>query len=170
MTLRAFYLLSVWLHIVVAAIWVGGMVFLALVLVPAIRRPEYQHLAAGLVRWTGTRFRTVGWVCLGLLVLTGGINLAVRGVRWGDLWSAPFWQGSFGRALGIKLLLVAMILMMSAWHDFVIGPQAAAALQGDPASPEATGSRSRARWFGRLNLGLSLLVVALGVMLVRGGF
>lgn len=163
-----FYLLSVWLHILAAGVWIGGMVFLALVLVPVTRHPEYQGVAASLVHWTGVRFRWVGWVCLVLLLLSGTFNLAYRGFGWADVWNRQIFQGPFGRPLGIKLLLVAVILLISAFHDFLIGPQATALWQANPASPEARRLRHQASWIGRLNLLLALVVVALGVALVRG--
>ncbi|MFQ5795545.1 MAG: hypothetical protein ACE5JP_10915 [Candidatus Bipolaricaulia bacterium] len=74
--MHVLYLLSVWLHILAAAIWIGGMVFLALILVPVTRRPEHRGIAVSLIHWTGVRFRWVGWICLGLLLLSGIFNLA----------------------------------------------------------------------------------------------
>lgn len=166
--MRALYLLSVWLHILSAVVWIGGMVFLALVLVPVIRRTEYRGIAASLIHWTGARFRWVGWVSLLLLILTGTINLTFRGFGWMDLKSGRIFQGPFGQILGIKLLLVALILVLSVLHDFIIGPLATASWQTNPASAEAMRLRHQAGWLGRLNLLLALVVVALGIMLVRG--
>jgi putative copper resistance protein D len=166
--MRFFYVLSVWLHILAAATWLGGMLFLALAVVPLLRRPEYQGIAAPLVHWLGVRFRWVGWICLGLLVLSGTFNLIYRGYGWDDVWSGRLWQGPFGQALGIKLFLVAVILVLSAVHDFRIGPRATALWQANPASAEARRLRRQASWIGRLNLILALIVVALAVILVRG--
>lgn len=167
--MRTLYLLSVWLHILAAAVWIGGMLFLALVLVPALRRPTYRGTAQRLIYETGLRFRAVGWTALALLVLSGVFNLTFRGYTWDDLWAGGLWQGPFGRTLALKLVLVAFILALTALHDFVLGPRASARLMEDPDSPEARRLRLRASWIGRLNLLLSLLVLALAVALVRGG-
>lgn len=163
------HLFFVWLHVVAAAVWIGGMLFLALVLVPVVRREEYREHAARLVHLTGTRFSRVGWVCLGVLVASGFVNLWFRGIGWAALVNAGFWTSPFGRVLGIKLLLVATILALSAWHDFGVGPRATAAWQADPTSAEAGRLRRMASWFGRLNLLLALAVVGLAAALVRGG-
>ena len=158
----------VWLHILAAAVWLGGMVFLALVLVPVVRRPEYREHASRLVHLTGVRFRTVGWVCLGALVVTGFANLWYRGIGWAALSNAGFWTTPFGSLLGWKLLVVAVILALSAYHDFSVGPRATAAGQADPGSAPALRLRRQASWMGRLNLLLALAAMALGVLLVRG--
>jgi len=165
---HAFYLLSIWVHILAASVWMGGMVFLVLILVPAIRQPRYSGIAASLIRWTALRFRWVGWICLGLLLLSGTFSLAYRGFGWTDLWDGKLWQGSFGRILGVKLLLVAVIFVASAFHDFAIGPRATELWQQNPGSAKALRLRRQAAWLGRVNLLLALVVVALGVMLVRG--
>jgi len=167
--MRALYLLSVWLHILAAIIWIGGTIFIVLVLVPATRLPAYRDIAPGLIQWTGARFRLIGWICLGVLILSGVFNLAYRGFGWADVWSGRLWQGPFGRTLGIKLLLVAVILVFSALHDFVIGPRARAMWQTNPGAPETLRLRRQAGWIGRINLLLALIVVALAVALVRGG-
>jgi putative copper export protein len=166
--MHAFYLLSIWLHILAAATWIGGMLFLVLVLVPVVRRQDYREVAAPLVHRVGVRFRWVGWICLGLLILSGVFNLIYRGVTWADVATGQLWRSPFGQALGLKLFLVATILLISAAHDFIIGPRATALWQADPAAPAAQRLRRQAGWLGRLNLLLALAVVALGVILVRG--
>jgi uncharacterized membrane protein len=166
--MRGVYLLSVWLHIMAAIVWVGGTIFLVVVLVPAIRRPAFGGIASALIRSTALRFRWVGWVCFCIFVLTGVVNLLARGIGLRELRETIFWQGSFGRTLAIKLILVAAILLISAFHDFFLGPRAAAAWDADPASAETLRLRRQAVQLGRLNLLLALVVIVLGVMLVRG--
>lgn len=164
------YLFSVWLHIFSAAVWIGGMVFLAAVLVPVTRRPEYRGVAASLFHLTGLRFRWVGWVCIALLLLTGTFNLFFRGFGWADLWSGRLWEGSFGHALAIKLLFVMVISLLSVLHDFLIGPRATRLWQANPGSTDAQRLRRQASLIGRANLLLALATVALGTLLVRGFF
>ncbi len=168
--MKALYLFSVWLHILAAMVWIGGMVFLVVVLVPFIRQPAYRSIAAPLIRWAGLRFRLVGWLCFGILLLSGIFNLAYRGISWGLLGTAQFWQSFFGHILALKLFLVVLIFLISALHDFLIGPKAGALMQGNPMAPETQRLRRQAGLLGRINLLLALIVVALGVMLVRGWF
>ena len=158
----------VWLHILAAAVWLGGMVFLGLVLVPVVRRPEYREHASRLVHLTGIRVRTVGWMCLVLLVGTGFANLMLRGIGWAALSNTGFWASPFGILLGCKLVIVAAVLALSAYHDFGVGPRATAAGQADPGSTRAQRLRRQASWMGRMNLLLALAAVAFGVLLVRG--
>lgn len=166
--MHAIYLFSVWLHILAAIAWIGGMIFLVLILVPTIRRPEYQDIRASLIHWIGIRFRWVGWICLILLLLSGIFNLIYRGFSWKDLQDDSFWQSSFNRILAVKLLLVVLILLFSVLHDFIIGPRATILWRANSASSGAIRLRRQAGWLGRLILLLALFVVALGIMLVRG--
>lgn len=163
------YLLLVWLHIVSAIIWIGGMTFLALVLIPVTREKIYRHISADLIEKTGVRFRLIGWICLVLLIISGTANLYYRGIGWNKLASSQFWGGSFGYTLGIKLILVTIILMLGALHDFVIGPKATSLWRENSQSPQAQHWRRWASWFGRINLLLALTVLFLAVVLVRGG-
>lgn len=167
--MRTLYLLSVWIHVVSAIVWIGGSVFLALVLVPATRQPEHRGVTAGIVGWTGRRLRTIGWVCFGLFIVTGTFNLGFRGYTWGDLFDGSLFAGPFGETLAIKLIIFGVILILSAVHDFYVGPKATKLMREDPRSPRARKLRRGASWFGRLNLVLALIVVLLGVMLARGG-
>ncbi|HEX7481091.1 MAG TPA: DUF4149 domain-containing protein [Polyangiales bacterium] len=165
--MHVLYLLSVWIHILAAITWVGGMGFLMLVVVPWLRTAD-RLVAARLMRDTGRRFRTVGWACFGIVLVTGSFNLWVRGVRLESFADAQ-WRGSpFGEAVQWKLAVFALVLVLSVVHDFFIGPGASAAQQRAPGSAEADRMRRLASWMGRGNALLALVLVALAVALVRG--
>lgn len=164
------YELSVWLHILAACAWVGGMVFLVGVVVPLLRKKELAQVAAAFVEQSGERFRTLGWICLGILVVTGTINMAFRGIHWADFFNGQFAQNPIARPLALKLLLVACVLAVSAVHDFWIGPRAARLWRENPDSEETRRARKRAANFGRVNGTLSIVIVLLAVFVVRGGF
>ncbi len=162
------YIASVTLHILAGMVWIGGMVFFSLVLIPLTRRKEYSDRAAALVRASGERFRAISWICLGILVVTGLINLHFHGFTWHSALSRVQWGSPFGLLLAHKLVLVVLILVVSAFHDFYVGPKATAALEAEPGSARAKSYRRTASWLARINLILALAVVVLGVMLVRG--
>lgn len=165
--MHALYLIAVWLHILAATAWIGGMFFLVLVVVPWLRRGG--RVAAGaFLRETGERFRTVGWACFGILLVTGTFNLWVRGVRLANFTDDAWLGSSFGRAVLLKLGIFALVLGLSAVHDFMVGPRAARTIERDPGSSEAEHLRRRASMLGRLNALLSLVLVAIAVVLVRG--
>lgn len=164
----AWYVLAVSLHILAACVWIGGMVFLAAAVLPVLRRPAYQPVAVPLLHAVAIQFRWIAWAALGLLIATGIANLHFRGYGWAQVQNGSLWQGWFGHVLGIKLALVLLILIVSAWHDVVVGPQFTRTAQEDPYSRRTRRLRRLAGWVGRVILILSVAAVALGVMLVRG--
>jgi len=161
------YLVSVWLHILAAMTWIGGMAFLVLVVVPWLRAGNRAE-AGRLLRETGARFRTVGWTCFAILTATGTYNLWVRGVRFSSFTDAAWLRSDFGHSVVSKLGVFVAVLVMSAIHDFIVGPGATTAILRDPKSAEAETSRKRASYMGRANVLLALVLVALAVTLVRG--
>ena len=165
--MRAIYLTSVWIHILAAVVWIGGMTFLVLVLVPWLRAGNRAR-AGPLMSELGRRFRTVGWICFGVLLVTGSLNLWARGVRPADLASAPWWHAPFAHALAWKLSLFVLVLLVSAVHDFWLGPRATVLMQQAESAAEAERMRRWAALLGRSNLLFALLLVGLGVILVRG--
>lgn len=133
------------LHVLAAITWIGGMLFIALVLVP-ITRPLDPALRTRLIQVSGQRFRTISWIALALLVASGLASLAARPY----LLQVPRFH--------VKLGLVVVVLILSVFHDFVLGPRAGAP-NADPAL------RRRASWLARVNLALVLVIVALGLAL-----
>ncbi|MBI4337155.1 MAG: CopD family protein [Chloroflexi bacterium] len=168
--------LVVFLHIVAAMVWIGGMLFISLVLVPLVR-----HLPPGagpqLLRITGRRFRLVAWPAIGVLVATGVLNAWHHGA-FTLLDNGLLWQTSWGRWLTVKVGLVALAVVMSLLHDWVLGPHAGAlemaARRGNPQQPDAAllaraaAIRRATSWLARLNGVIALTIVLLGVFLSRG--
>jgi copper resistance protein D len=160
------YFVNVSIHLLAALLWLGGMFFFAAVGAPVLRRVEPPALRAELFTTLGNQFRLIGWMAIGILLLTGVGNLHFRGLlRW-DLWSNPaFWGSGYGTALAWKLGAVTTMVVASAMHDFVWGP---AATRLKPGTPEAKAMRIRASWLARLNAVVGIVVVLAAVRLSRG--
>ena len=134
------------LHVLAAMTWIGGMLFISLVLAPVVRGLPDPAARARLVHEIGVRFRMVGWIALSLLLASGLANLWVRPY----LLDVPRFH--------VKLGLVVLALALSAVHDFVVGPRA-----GAPGADPAI--RRRASWLARMNVIIVLAIVALGLAL-----
>lgn len=154
------YILSVYLHIICAAFWIGGMLFLPLVLLPGIKNHPDR---VTLLYKTGINFRFYGWIVLVLLILTGIGNLYYRGLPF--TWEF-FSTSDYGHLLGYKVLLFVTMLAISGVHDFYLGKRALEDFQQQP-DPKF---RKIASWTGRINLILALVIAFMGVALSRGWY
>lgn len=152
------YILSVYLHILCVAFWIGGMLFLPLVLLPNIK--DHPDRVALLFK-TGVKFRFYGWIVLVLLILTGIGNLYYRGLPF--TWEF-FSSSDYGHLLGYKLILFVTMLAISGVHDFYLGKRALEDFEKQP-DPRF---RKIASWTGRINLILALVIAFMGVALSRG--
>lgn len=166
--MRELYLFSVWLHIIAAATWLGGMIFLVAVLVPMLRAPATRERAMELFHLLGVRFRRVGWLALVTLIVTGTFNIVSRGFRVEQIVSGAVFAGEWGHRLLVKLVLVTIALTLGVIHDFWVGPRATE-LAADPSADAKTRERARRRasFMGRASFFLALAIVAAAVTLVR---
>ena len=91
--MSSLYYLNVTIHVLAALVWLGGMFFVGLVGAPLSRAIEPPALRQRLFNELGVRFRTIGWICIGLLVVTGIGNMQLRGLLTWDavLGSSTFW-------------------------------------------------------------------------------
>lgn len=161
------YHVNVTLHVLAAMLWLGGMFFLAAVGAPVLRRVEPASLRAELFRSIGEQFRRVGWAAIAVLIATGALNLHLRGVLHLDvLQNVGFWRSPYGVSLAVKLATVAIMVSISAFHDFIHGPRAGRLAPGTPA---ALAMRTRAAWMARLNAVVGIVLVISAVRLARGG-
>lgn len=160
---RALYLTLTSLHVLAATVWVGGTAAVGFLLVPVIRDDRFAALATDLLEVASRSFRWVGWGALSVLVGTGIPLVEARGYGWGDLWG---W--TFERALAWKLAGVCVLILVHGLHDAWIGPRAIEAIRGEEAGADRL--RRTAAWMGRISLLLSVGVVVLAVIVVRGGW
>jgi uncharacterized membrane protein len=159
---EAMTVLLVWLHLLAGVSWIGGMIFLSVVLVPTLRREPFASQKALLFRTIARRFRAVVWGAIAVLLVTGPLLLHQRKIPIADPSGWPM-------VLAVKLGLVAILLLLTLTHDLIIGPRVVKILQFP--------SESRSRfdhalvlwspWVARSSLVLALAVLLAAVVLVR---
>jgi putative copper export protein len=157
------------LHLIGAAVWVGGMVMLALA-VGAARRtvPDEERIA--LFRALGRRFLLAGTVAMAVLIATGVDLAADRLASWGDLADTDY-----GKRLLAKLGVVAVVIALTVFHSLVQGPALARLRAEAVERPDDEELRRRIRRqaaragvVSTLNLLASLAVLVLAARLLTG--
>jgi uncharacterized membrane protein len=103
-------------HVLSAMVWVGGQLLLSLLVLPVLRRRLDAASRASLTREVGIRFGifTVA-VFLPLQIVTGIALAAHRGLTVSDL-AEP----GYGRTLGEKVTLFAVVLLISGLHGVAV--------------------------------------------------
>ncbi len=104
------------LHSVATAAWIGGLLGLAVLAVPAIGRlaeADRTRLAASVV----VRFSALAMTAVAVLVVTG-VYRALAEVPIGDLADT-----GYGRALLVKLGLFALLLVGGAYNRMIVHPR-----------------------------------------------
>jgi putative copper resistance protein D len=145
-------------HLLSAAVWVGGSVALVVAGVPAIRATEGEARAAAM-RMLGRRWRPLGWTAMGLAILSG----LWLSDRHGAFDSAAL-DTRFDRWLMVKSGLVVLLVAGSVVHDYVLGPRLQRELRADDV--RAPGTRRRLMAVGWFSFALTFAVPIVGVVLL----
>ncbi|MDH4098240.1 MAG: hypothetical protein OEY21_03000 [Nitrospira sp.] len=150
------------LHILAAIAWIGGMMFLSLVLAPLVRSRKAVPEVMALFRSAALRFRILVWVAIGILLTTGPMLLAQRGI---DITNPATWPG----IVTIKLGLVTLLLVLTFSHDLLSRPKVSQGSAISAASRTAWEQTvvQTARWLPRLSLLVSLAVVVAAAVLAH---
>jgi putative copper resistance protein D len=165
-----FYRVSIVLiHVLSAFIWLGGMFFIALVAVPILRKIEPPAKRNEILSITAKRFRFVSWIAISVLLVTGLLNAINHGVTIDLISTGALFSSYFGKVLTVKVTLVFIMVVLSAIHDFFLGPQLTDLMSSGLSNPDSLESLKRRRqyvsWLARANVILGILVVACAVML-----
>lgn len=150
------------LHVLAAVTWVGGMIFLSLVLAPLVRSRKAAPEFMALFRSAALRFRPLVWIAMVILVSTGPMLLSRRGIHVTDPAS---WPG----IVTVKLVLVSLLLFLTLLHDLLLGPRVSR-VSAIPESQRTSGEQmvfKTARWLPRVSLLLALGVVIAAAVLAR---
>ena len=146
------YLIT-WLHLAAAIALIGGLLFSQFVLTPAARNVASDSKSREIVRLAGRRFRTVAWVSLIILILTGASQMLNES-------GAARIETAWGVILMLKLFLFVIAFGLLLIHDFIIDPYA-------PSSQDAQPSALRSTVPARADiLQKAAIVVTLAVLLV----
>ena len=157
------------LHLIAAAVWAGGLVFLG-VAVGAARKTLADRERIALLRQLGRRFLVVGGIAMLVLIATGTDMASDRLASFGDLFDTDY-----GKRLSEKLSLVVLVILLTAFHSFVQGPALSrlreqALERPDDAQLAATIRRKSARAgvVSLLDLLATLAILVLAARLVTG--
>src|SRR5262245_14137765 len=142
------WLFILWIHLLAAVTWIGGMVIISLVVVPVLLSREPSSQRAELLRAVGERFSLVVWPCIIVLLMTGILNLMHLAIPFEVLFTTRL-----GKLLIVKWSLLAGMIGLTVYHDFVAGPRLRALNPQDPVYERLA---ARMRWFGRVSLVLGL--------------
>lgn len=153
-----------WLHLVAAMFWVGGQLFLVLVVLPVLRQEVAEAERVRIAAQTGRRFAALSSVALGTLLITGPLNAVAHGVSWSILRDT-----AWGHVLIVKVMLVLIVLVITIVHGAYYGRTLEAlrvAATDDPAriATRRVLQRQSVR-LSALNLLLNLAIVALAAWL-----
>src|SRR5712691_11339956 len=101
-----------WLHLVAAALWVGGMLYIVSSYLPVLRSSPLAERAHSLVSVL-PYYSPWAFAGVGILAVTGPLSATIELNSWGQLFAT-----AYGRTLVVKVLLVVALLLTSAVHVF----------------------------------------------------
>jgi putative copper resistance protein D len=146
--MRELYLLSVFLHVLAAMTWIGGMFVATTAVMPGIRRIEEPHRSHFKWHFFG-RLRAVMWTAFAVAGLTGATTLGFRGIRFSNVVDPEWWSSPFGWIVAVKIGLFAASGVLIILH-------------------QRTKVAARSRVMAQLTLVLGVAIVLSAVVLVRG--
>lgn len=168
MSLISIWAVVRWLHLLAAMTWIGGMIFILIVLLPVMRRSLSPLDRTLLFAKVGQRYFTASWISLVILVITGILNAERRGLDWSRLT-----ESEYGRTLHLKLEFAGVSVVLTLTHALYFGKKLARLAERvrDLGEDEET-ARERRRLqiisgsISAVNLVLNFFVVLLAASLV----
>ena len=124
------YLIT-WIHLAAAITLIGGLLFSQFVLTPVARKTPSNSQSREVVRLAGRRFRTIAWVSLIILILTGAYQMLNES-------GAARIETTWGVVLMLKLFLFVIAFGLLLIHDFIIDPYAPSSQDASPPASSPT--------------------------------
>ena len=153
---------SYFFHLIATVVWIGGLVAMALVVWPGLRRAIDDSATFGrAIEAIDRRFRPLANLSLAVLLITGLVQMNASPNYKGFLSFGNLWA----QAILLKHISIIGMIAVGATMNFVVQPalRRNAMLAGAGVSNEAEAARLRKRLdrLARIDLILGLLVLAL---------
>jgi putative copper resistance protein D len=154
-----------WVHLTCASIWVGGSLFLGIVLAPMLGTiAESPTDRLTLMLRIGRRFNRIALPAFVILIITGIYNSRAFLLQ-PDL----LLDSEYGVILLIKIIFVIVTLIIYIVHIRSIDLQTEKRIMSGDSMAYVQPIRSRIILLGRVIVGLSLIILFLGALLNNSG-
>ncbi len=156
--------LLTWIHLVAASIWVGGSIFIGIVLVPMLKTLANTVEERTILMITiGKRFNKIALPALAVLVATG-------------VYKAQFFLASpntvpnsnYGMILMVKMAVVASVIVLFGIHVKISNISKEQLLANDTSDSKVTKLRTKIIWIGRIIVGQSVAILLFAALLDTG--
>jgi putative copper resistance protein D len=157
--------LIMWAHLIAASIWVGGSIFIGIVLAPLLKTisDSIEGRLSIMIR-VGRKFNKIGIPSLIVLIVTGIYNSTGFIVTPSMILST-----SYGVVLLIKIILVILLIITFAVHVRLIRTEVERKIESKQLSGEFLQKlRSKIIMLGRLTVILSLAILLMAALLHSG--
>jgi copper resistance protein D len=157
--------LLMWAHLVSASIWVGGSIFIGIVLAPLLKTisESVEERVAIMIR-VGRKFNKIAIPSLAILIGTGLYNSS-------NILSKPEFllSTNYGIILVIKIILVISLLVMFAIHVRIIRTEIEKKIESKEMLPEIVQKlRSKIISLGRIMVIVSVAILFMAALLHSG--
>lgn len=116
-SILVYSVLGDWLHLLAASLWIGGMMYLAVIYLPALKGKSLSACTQALLT-TLPQFSPLAIAGIVIMALTGPFNATVHMSTLSQLITT-----AYGRALLVKVLCVGALLVTSAIHVLLFRPR-----------------------------------------------
>ncbi|HYL66327.1 MAG TPA: CopD family protein [Nitrosopumilaceae archaeon] len=154
-----------WAHLVSASIWVGGSIFIGIVLAPLLKTisESVEERVAIMIR-VGRKFNKIAIPSLAILIATGLYSSS-------NILSRPefLFSTNYGIILVIKIILVISLLVMFAIHVRIIRTEIEKKIESKEMLPEIVQKlRSKIISLGRIMVIVSIAILLMAALLHSG--
>lgn len=157
--------LIMWAHLIAASIWVGGSIFIGIVLAPLLKTisDSIEGRLSIMIR-VGRKFNKIGVPSLIVLIITGIYNSTGFIVN-----PSMILSSSYGIVLLIKIILVILLIITFVVHVRLIRTEVERKIESKQLSGEFLQKlRSKIIMLGRLTVILSLAILLMAALLHSG--
>jgi putative copper export protein len=158
--------LSLLLHLLALAMWLGGIAFFLIVFGPAVHELK-PVLGLRLLNRGRMIFEALSWTGIGLLLLTGIVNLVLRS----DMTAGDVGQ-HYLAIFSVKLVLFVAMVTHQALQVFKYGPKITALTNDSAMTIDSWPEPLRSHWqkwfmFLKINATIGPIATLLGLALVK---